>query len=222
MGATLAGSLLVIASRWWQYRRSGRLGSRRPPGAPPAPGVLREDLLAAAAIAALAAIVLLLMGRTPWGPRGAPGVWTADTLSRDTSQRLADPYAFTHILHGTGLYALLRAVASRVPLGLRLVLAVGMEAVWEVFENTHAVIRRYRAATISLEYFGDSVLNSVGDILASALGFGIAARLPACATVIGVVLVEVGLLLWVRDSLTLNILMLIYPIDAVRAWQAGG
>ena len=174
-----------------------------------------------AAIIALAAVLLLAMGRTPWGPSGSPGLWSGDPWGSENSQRLADPYTVTHLLHGAVLYWLLWLVARKLPLGRRGVLAVALESAWEVFENTDMVIQRYRAATISLGYYGDSVLNSVGDILAAALGFTLAARLPPRMTVVGCLLIEVILVLWIRDSLFLNILMLMHPIAAVKHWQLG-
>lgn len=143
-------------------------------------------------------------------------------LSSQTSQRLADPFTLTHIIHGAVYYWLLWLVARKLPLGLRGVLAVALESAWEVFENTDMIIQRYRVATISLGYYGDSVLNSVGDMLTAALGFTLAARLPPRVTVIGCILIEVILALWIRDSLFLNILMLIYPVAAVKHWQLGG
>ena len=178
-------------------------------------------LTVGAAVIALAAVLLFAMGRTPWGPSGSPGLWSGDPWSSQTSQRLADPFTFTHIIHGAVYYWLLWLVARKLPLGLRGVLAVALESAWEVFENTDMIIQRYRVATISLGYYGDSVLNSVGDMLTAALGFTLAARLPPRVTVIGCLLIEVILALRIRDSLFLNILMLIYPIDAVKHWQLG-
>ena len=104
---------------------------------------------------------------------------------------------------------------------VRFVLAVVLEAAWEVLENTPMVINRYRAATISLDYFGDSVINSMSDIVAMMVGFWIAYRMPVLLTLAVVVGIEAGLAFYIRDNLTLNILMLIHPIDAVKRWQTG-
>ena len=167
---------------------------------------------AGASIIALTVIILLSMGRTPWGPTEVFGFWSGDTLSQNNSQRLFDPYTFTHILHGVGFYLILRFLIPRLSLGARGLMAVSAEAIWEIVENSSVIIERYRAATLSLNYYGDSVVNSVGDIIVAALAFYLAARLPVWVTVSGVILIEIILALIIRDNLSLNILMLIYPI----------
>jgi hypothetical protein len=166
-------------------------------------------------------LILLALGRTPWGPEGVPGLWTPDAWGRQTSQRLADPYSFTHVIHGIGLYAILGLLARNLSLRMRFLLAMGLESAWEVVENTDLVIQHYREVTASLDYYGDSVLNSVGDILAAAVGFGVAASLPVRATAILVLAIEVALLIWIRDSFFLNILMLASPNESIKAWQLG-
>jgi hypothetical protein len=176
---------------------------------------------AAAVTIIVAAVILLAMGRTLWGTPGQPGLWSGDIWSPLNSQLLADPYTFTHIIHGLGLYGLLWFVAGSLPVRVRGVLAVAMESGWEILENTNWVIQRYREATISLDYYGDSVINSTGDILAAALGFVLASWLPTRLSVVGFILLEIVLMIWIRDGFLLNILMLIYPIPEVRIWQAG-
>jgi hypothetical protein len=176
----------------------------------------------AAAVITLAAVILLAMGRTPWCRCGSIKLWTGDAWGPENSQQFTDPYTFTHLTHGVLLYFLLQLVARTRPLGTRGVLAVAAESGWEILENTDMVINRYRAATMALGYYGDSVINSVGDILACVVGFLIAARLPARVTVVLVVLLELALTLWIRDSLLLNVVMLVYPVEAVRTWQLGG
>jgi hypothetical protein len=143
-------------------------------------------------------------------------------MTLHNSQHLLDPYTFTHILHGVLLYAVLWLLLSnRMAASWRFVLALGLECAWEVFENTPMVIDKYRTETISLGYYGDSISNSVGDILACAVGYSLAMTLPVWISTVGFVAVELFLLWWIRDSLLLNILMLVWPVEAVKSWQEG-
>lgn len=174
-----------------------------------------------AAIVACAAAILLAMGRHPFVQSGRIKLWTSDAWGPENSQQLLDPYSFTHVIHGVLLYALLRLLLPQLTVTTRALLALAAEASWEVFENTDMVINRYRAATLALGYYGDSVFNSVGDILMCAAGFALAARLPVRATVLMTIVFELVLLVWIRDNLTLNLLMLAYPIDAIKQWQIG-
>jgi Protein of unknown function (DUF2585) len=181
----------------------------------------RAYLGAGASIIALAAAIELAMGRKIWGVGGQPGIWAGDINSEDNSQYLTDPYSFSHVTHGILLYGLLSIVARKLPRGARALIALAFEAGWEVLENSNMVIERYRAATISLHYYGDSVMNSMCDILTCMLGFMLAAILPARVTIATVFVLEIGLALWIRDGLLLNIVMLIHPIPAIRTWQIG-
>jgi hypothetical protein len=179
-----------------------------------------STVLIIAAIMLASAVTLFAMGRLPFCRCGVIAVWSGDIWSNQNSQQLFDPYTFTHVLHGAAIYAALwLALGSRTSAATRLVLAVALESGWEVFENTDFVINRYREATISLDYYGDSILNSVGDILAMIVGFELARHLPARATVPAAIALDLALVFLIRDSLALNIIMLIYPLDAIRQWQ---
>ena len=189
----------------------------------------REDMkgrvrpwLAAAAVLAAAAFVLRWQGRLWLCSCGRFRLWLGDAWGPETSQQLFDPYSFTHVLHGFALAGLLALALRRAGWWRwRLALAVTAEALWEVFENTEFVINRYREATAALGYNGDTVVNSLGDVAACAAGFLLARRLGALKTLLVFALTEVVLLFWIRDSLLLNIILLVYPSEKLKAWQAG-
>lgn len=173
-----------------------------------------------AAIIAVQALVLHLMGRVTVCKCGYVKLWQGVVHSPENSQHIADWYSFTHIVHGFLFYWILSKLAPRLPVGARFLLAVALEATWEVVENTPAIINRYRAETISLDYFGDSVVNSVGDVLLCMIGFALARKLPPRVTIGLAVVMEVALAFYIRDNLTLNIIMLIWPLAAIKHWQA--
>jgi hypothetical protein len=186
-----------------------------------APLIPRGYWIAAFVLVAIMAAILLWMGRPPVCTCGEIKLWVGEVHGPDNSQHLADWYTPSHIIHGFLFYLLGWLVLRRNPPGDRLLAAVLIEAGWEVLENSKWVIDRYREATMALGYSGDSVLNSVADVLWMILGFGLARRLPVWATVALAVAFEL-LTLWViRDNLTLNVLMLVFPIEAVANWQGG-
>lgn len=165
--------------------------------------------------------VLWLMGRRMWCKCGGISPWSWDIYSQHNSQHLVDPYFFTHVLHGFLFFAALWPIRFRLTADARLLIACLVEACWEVVENTPWVINRYRETTISLDYFGDSIANSVFDLLACLLGYWIASRLKWYSSLAVFVVVEVALLATIRDSLLLNIIMLVWPSDAILQWQSG-
>jgi hypothetical protein len=180
----------------------------------------RTWLLALAILAAVAATELA-MGRNPICTCGSLDLWVAARDSPKTSQMLADWYSLSHIVHGLLFYALLRAVARRWPVEARFLIAMLVEAGWEVIENTPMVIDRYRATTAALGYSGDSIVNSLSDVLMMVFGFLLARKLPVRTAVLLLILLELVPLYVIRDNLTLNVIALIAPNHAIQAWQAG-
>ncbi|MFL6726526.1 MAG: DUF2585 family protein [Sphingomicrobium sp.] len=181
----------------------------------------RRSWVLALAIIVAAAAILLLMGRNPICTCGTVELWIGTRDSPKTSQMLADWYSLSHIVHGLLFYAGLWLIARRWPVERRFLLALLIEASWEVIENTPIVIDRYRATTAAIGYTGDSVINSLSDISMMALGFLLARKLPIWGSIALLLVLEVVPLFTIRDNLALNVLALIAPIHAIQAWQAG-
>ena len=183
----------------------------------------KKHLFIALIIIVAAAVVLIAMGRIPFCKCGIIAFWSSDVSSNQQSQQFTDPYTFTHVLHGIGLYFLVWLLWGRkLTIGQRLILAVALESGWEILENTEFILNRYRAATISFDYWGDSVFNSVGDIIAMMIGFWLTAKIPWWGSLIAFIVIDCLLLFFIRDSLIINIIMLIHPVEAIKTWQSNG
>jgi hypothetical protein len=169
------------------------------------------------------ALTLHAMGRVGWCTCGTIKLWHGMVASSQNSQHLFDWYSFTHVLHGFLFYLLLWLLdrKNRLSFGAKLVIAIGLAASWEVLENSNTVIERYRTTTISFGYYGDSITNSIGDVLSMMAGFYIAHRARRWMSITLFVAMELFLAFAIRDNLILNIIMLIHPIDAIRVWQNG-
>lgn len=171
---------------------------------------------------AVTAVVLHFQGRIWWCKQGDWAIYVKEAWgSSHTSQHLIDPYVFTHVLHGVAFLLIAQLIFSKLAVEWRFLIAVVVECAWELLENSNFIIEKYRANTASFDYFGDSIANSIADVAACSLGFWIAYKLGAWKSLAFFVLVELFLIFWIRDSLVINIIMLLYPIEAIKAWQAG-
>ena len=161
------------------------------------------------------------MGRPLICTCGTVRLWVGEVFSSENSQQLTDWYTYTHLIHGFGFYLLLWILAPRTSLALRFALAIGLEASWEIIENTPFVIERYRQIALAQGYVGDSVINSVTDTLTGAAGFFLAGLLPVWVTILVALVLELFVGFMIHDNLTLNVIQLIYPNDFISHWQLG-
>jgi hypothetical protein len=193
-----------------------------PAAIPRIPGNKLWPALALVGVFLVTAILLRIEGRLWICACGKVLPWVGKICSSDNSQHFLDPYSFTHVLHGFLFFWLIAWLVPRLNSTWQLVLAIAVEAAWEAFENTNFIIERYRAATAALGYNGDTVVNSFGDILCCLVGFLIAKRLGVRRSVLLFLVLELILIFWIHDSLLLEILMLSFPVDAIKAWQMCG
>lgn len=188
----------------------------------------RRAIWAALAVALILLLIFIAMGRPPICACGTVKLWHGVVESAENSQHITDWYSPSHFIHGLLFYGAAHLLWRRWNLfGGRMVkwalpIAVAVEACWEILENTPLIIDRYREVTISWGYEGDSIVNSMADLGWMTLGFLFAARLPAWVSITLGIALELFTLVMIRDNLALNVLMLVWPLEAVKQWQSMG
>ena len=208
--SVILSTVAIIIFRWLFYKKSQKTSP------------FKLDILYIILIICIAGFTMFNMGRNLSYKYGPIRLWSGNIWSNQNSQQISDPYTFTHFIHGAGFYAILKLIIPQTSLGTKMIIAVSLEAAWEIFENTDTVINRYREETLSLDYYGDSVINSVFDIIAATIGFLLTAKFSTRFTILWIIVIEILLLIFIRDNLTLNILMLIYPSQIIKNWQLEG
>ena len=186
------------------------------------PMITKPYWLISAAMVVLLIVIFVAMGRPPICECGTISLWHGAVNSPENSQQISDWYSFSHIIHGFIFYGAGALFLRKYPKGVWLIAAIFLEGAWEILENSPIIINRYREATMAFGYSGDSILNSVSDVMMMTAGFFIASRLPVWGTVALAIIFELFTLYTIRDNLTLNVLMLVSPIEAVKEWQGAG
>lgn len=183
-------------------------------------GAVAGPVAASVVLAAAAGLLLLAMGRDAICPCGYVKLWHGEVPSAQSSQHLLDWWSFSHLIHGFWFYWMIWLAAPRLGIGWRFLAATAIEVAWEILENSEWVIERYRTSTVAVDYNGDSVINMLSDVSMMWLGFVLALRLPVRASLAIVVAAEAIPMLVIRDGLILNVVMLVWPIEAIAEWQA--
>lgn len=183
---------------------------------------LRTYVLIGVLLVALQGLALFLMGQPLFCQCGYIKLWHGVILSGENSQQLFDWYTFSHIAHGFIFYWILSIIAPRIPLGVRLLIAIGIEISWELIENTPTVINHYRQQALAQGYIGDSILNSVSDTLSAVAGFMLARKLPTKYVIAIAIVMELFTIYMVRDGLVFNVVNLVFPIEMLQEWQLSG
>jgi hypothetical protein len=198
------------------------MAASKPPSSQARAGHWKTAALIILAILAIMVIAMRIEGRVWWCDCRTFRVWIGDVWTSHCSQHLFDPYSLTHFSHGLIFFSVLALLAPRMSMAWRLCIAIGIAAGWEILENSPLIINRYRTATMSLDYLGDSVVNAVGDVMCCFAGFFVARWLGWWKTLALFLALEIALVIWIRDSLLLSTFMLISPIEAIKTWQSSG